>query len=572
MADVTNKTNLKGNPFYLTDPDIKWVEDTLANMTMDEKVAQLFCLIAYDSNPEYILDMATNVRPGGLMCRPMPAQEGRVVVEALQKHAKIPMLIAANLERGGNGVMSEGTSLGSPLAVAATNDDEMATRLGTVCGREGAAMGVNWSFAPIIDIDYNFRNPITNVRTFGSVPERVKQMGVNYVKAVQSEGLAASIKHFPGDGVDERDQHLVTSINTLDCDEWEKTFGAAYQACIDAGAMTVMIGHIMLPEYSRKLRPGIKDEEIMPASLAYELTTILLKEKMGFNGLVVTDATTMAGMTIPMPREKAVPLSIAAGCDMFLFTKNREEDFAYMKQGIEDGTITSERLNDALTKILALKAALKLHEKKANGTIMPSPENAEKFRAEHRQWAEDCADKAITLVKEEKGVLPITPEKYKRVLLCPIESQAGFAYSVRVGAADLFLEALRKEGFEVDVFEDAKAYEGMMESFKSVTDKYDLILYFANMGTRSNQTTVRIEWVMPFGANVPIYMETVPTIFISVENPYHLLDVPRVKTFINTYASTDTMLESLMDKLTGRSEFKGVSPVDAFCGMWDTKL
>jgi len=395
-------------------------------------------------------------------------------------------------------------------------------------------------------------------------------MGVEYVKALQKEGLAASIKHFPGDGVDERDQHLVTSVNTMSCEEWDSTFGEAYKACIDAGAMTVMIGHISHPAYSRKLNPGVKDEDIMPASLAHELTTTLLKEQLGFNGLVVTDATTMAGMTIPMPREKAVPLTIAVGCDMFLFTKNVDEDFAYMRKGIKDGVIPQDRLNEALTKILGLKATLGLHKKQAEGKLQPTGEVPNK--EEHIQWSKECADESITLVKEEKGVLPITPERYKRVLVYPIESEEGFAYGVRVGAVQVFIDALKKEGFEVDVFEASQGYEGMMQPYSEVTGKYDLMLYIANLATRSNQTTIRIEWTMPFGANVPIYMESIPTIFISIENPYHLLDVPRVKTFINTYASTDTLLEALIDKLTGRSEFKGVSPVDAFCGMWDTRL
>ena len=557
---------LKEKPFYLTDEDIKWVDETLANMTDEEKVTQLFCLIAYDAEPEKLMKLATEIKPGGLMCRPMPGEETVKSVSILQKNSKVPMLISANLERGGNGAIAEGTSMGSPLAVAATDCVESAARLGTICGREGKAAGVNWSFAPIIDIDYNFRNPITNIRTFGNDPERVKNMGVAYVNALQKEGLAASIKHFPGDGVDERDQHLVTSVNTLKCDEWDKTFGEAYKASIDAGAMTVMIGHISLPEYSKKLQPGIADKDIMPASLAYELTTTLLKEQLGFNGLVVTDATTMAGMTIPMGRKQAVPATIMAGCDMFLFTKNMDEDIEFMRQGIKEGVLTQERLNEALTKILALKAALGLHK---NDNI-PTGEIPDK--EEHVRWSKECADQAITLVKEEKGVLPICPKKYKKVLVFPIESEAGFAYSVRVGAAQLFIDSLKKEGFDVDVFEASKGYEGMMSPFSEMTETYDLILYLANMGTKSNQTTIRIEWTMPFGANVPIYMETIPTVFISIENPYHLLDVPRVKTFINTYASTDTMLEALMDKLMGRSEFKGVSPVDAFCGMWDTRL
>jgi len=566
--------SLKNKPFYLSDEDIAWVDSTLSSMTLEEKVGQLFCLIGWGSNEDYLKNLTQKYKVGGLMCRPMPAADTLETVRILQESSKIPLLISANLESGGNGIAAEGTKIGSLMQVAATDDDEMATKLGVVCGREGAAVGANWSFAPIIDIDYNFRNPITNTRTLGSDPDRVRRMGVNYVKAIQKHGVAASIKHFPGDGVDERDQHLVTSINSFSCEKWDETFGAAYKACIDAGAMTVMIGHVMLPEYSKKLCPGIKDEDIMPATLAYELTTTLLKEQLGFNGLVVTDATTMAGMVIPMERSKAVPQTIAAGCDMFLFSRSIDEDFAYMKKGIEDGVITKERLDEALTKILALKAALKLHVKKEENTLTPNKEEALKVLGcdEHKQWAKECADKAVTLVKEEKGILPITPDKYKKILFYGIESQQGFAYSVRAGVADQFRDMLIKEGFDVDQFDPNKGMEGMMTPYAAVTDKYDLIVYLCNMATKSNQTTVRIEWAQPMGANVPIYMTKVPTIFISVENPYHLLDVPRVKTFINTYNSTDVVLDALLDKLTGRSEFKGKSPVDAFCGMWDTKL
>jgi beta-N-acetylhexosaminidase len=251
-----------------------------------------------------------------------------------------------------------------------------------------------------------------------------------------------------------------------------------------------------------------------------------------------------------------------------------DEDYGYMKKGIENGTITQERLTEAVTKILALKAALKLNIKKENGTIIPKLEDALKILGceEHISWAKECADKAITLVKEEKNILPISPQKYKKVLYYDIESGQGVAYSVRAGVADKFHELLQKEGFDIDRFDPNKGFEGRMAAYKDTTDKYDLIVYLCNMATKSNQTTVRIEWAQPMGANVPIFVKSVPTLFISVENPYHLLDVPRVKTFINTYSSTDIVLESLIDKLMGRSEFKGTNPVDPFCGRWDTKL
>jgi beta-N-acetylhexosaminidase len=259
---------------------------------------------------------------------------------------------------------------------------------------------------------------------------------------------------------------------------------------------------------------------------------------------------------------------------MFLFARSLEEDLEFMKQGVKDGIITQERLNEAVTRILATKAALKLHKKKATGELVPSKEKALQVLGceEHRTWAAECADKAITLVKEERGVLPISPARYKRVLYYDIEGKEGYAYTIRVGVAEQFRLLLEKEGFVVDRFNPDIGREGMLMPQTNIVGKYDLIIYLANLSTKSNQTTVRIEWAQPMGTNVPVYMETIPTIFISVENPYHLLDVPRVKTFINTYCSTDIVLQTLMDKLMGRSGFKGKSPVDAFCGKWDTRL
>ncbi|MBQ7974926.1 MAG: glycoside hydrolase family 3 protein, partial [Clostridia bacterium] len=168
-----------------------------------------------------------------------------------KQYSKIPLLVAANLEAGGNGIVKEGTPFGKPMQVAATADVEFARRLGEVCGVEGSAVGANWSFAPIIDIDYNWRNPITNVRTFGSDVDTVRQMGAAYVKEIQKHGVAAAIKHFPGDGCDERDQHVSVSVNSLSCEEWDKSYGAVYSECIEAGAKTVMVGHILQPAYTR---------------------------------------------------------------------------------------------------------------------------------------------------------------------------------------------------------------------------------------------------------------------------------------------------------------------------------
>ena len=141
------------------------------------------------------------------------------------------------------------------------------------------------------------------------------------------------------------------------------TYGAAYRAGIEAGTLSVMVGHIMQPAWSKKLDPSLKDEEIMPGSLSRELLNGLLRKELGFNGLICTDASTMAGYMLAMGRRRAVPESIARGCDMFLFARNLEEDYQFMLDGIKEGIITPERLDEAVTRILAVKAALGLHKK-----------------------------------------------------------------------------------------------------------------------------------------------------------------------------------------------------------------
>lgn len=216
----------------------------------------------------------------------------------------------------------------------------------------------------------------------------------------------------------------------------------------------------MQPAYARRIRPGIRDEEMLPASLSPELMQGLLRGKLGFNGLIVTDATPMGGFMLAMPRRKAVPAAIAAGADMFLFCKNVQEDYGFMCEGVRSGVISQERLDETVTRILALKASLRLYERP-----LPDPETVcgRVNLPEHRAWARDCAERAVTRVKEEAGVLPLRPEKYPRLLLCPLEyPETGAAeFTARVSVKERFRALLKKEGFAVDLFGEAEDAAGM---------------------------------------------------------------------------------------------------------------
>ena len=238
------------------------------------------------------------------------------------------------------------------------------------------------------------------------------------------------------------------------------TYGKIYQGMIDAGAESVMSAHIMQPAYTRKLNPSIKDSEIMPASLSPELNIKLLREQLGFNGLVVTDATSMAGMTAAMPREKAVPYTIAAGCDIFLFTMNLKQDYEFMLKGIENGILTRERLDEAVTNILAFKASLKLHQRKAEGTLFPEEAALSILNCpEHRAWAKECAEKAVTLVKDTQALLPLTVEKHERILLYVLGDSGGYM-DEGSGISYKFIQLLIENGFQVHKF-DYSQLDGM---------------------------------------------------------------------------------------------------------------
>ena len=576
--------DLRANPFFLDDEDIRWVEETLASMTLEEKAGQIFCALGIGDDEGMLRGMINGIGIGGIMYRPGPKAAVQNTHRKIQSMAKIPLLLAANTEAGGNGLSFEGTGFGAPMAVAAAGDPEYAYRMGYVACREGAAMGLNWSFAPIVDIDREFHNPITNTRTFGSDPDKVLACASRYLDAADECGVAVAIKHFPGDGVDERDQHILTSVNSLDCDEWMQTYGHIYRSLIDRGAKTVMVGHIAQPAWARRINPGIsKRDALCPASLSPEILTGLLRGELGFNGLISTDSSAMVGFTAAMPRSRAVPTAIEAGCDMVLFNKDIREDYGYLLAGLENGLLSMERLNDAVKRILATKASLGLHRKQREGTLVPGPEALEEVGCEkHRVWSDEVADRAVTLVHDRQGLLPISPKKYRRVYLNVIQKSMDPADPTVLQWKKLFED----EGFEVTVRDRRVSIEPsdfdspelspekaalMGELYRGVEDmkkNYDLYVYVANMQNASNNTTLRLNWNVCFGLgdDAPWLCAEIPVMMISTGYPYHLFDAPMIDTFINAYSNEPQFKRAVMDKIMGRSEFKGVSPVDPYCG------
>ena len=300
---------------------------------------------------------------------------------------------------------------------------------------------------------------------------------------------------------------------------------------------------------------------LRPASLSKELLTGLLRGKLGFNGLISTDATPMVGFTAAMKRSEAIVQAINAGCDMILFNKSLEEDFGYL-------LAPAKTRNEAVLRILATKASLGLHKKKAEGTLVPEKEALEIVGCEkHKSWAKKVADQAITLVRDEQELLPISPKKYKRVYLNVIQKD--------LDPENAFVQSW-KEKFEQEDFvnpagmtpEKGKLMHEMYRSVEEMKQDYDLYVYICNMENASNNTTLRLNWNVCFGLgdDAPWFAPEIPALMISTAYPFHLFDAPMVKTYINTYSGNPEFIQAAMDKIMGRSEFTGVSPADPLCG------
>ncbi len=582
--------NLTAKPYNLDEQGVKWVKDTIANMTIEEKIGQLFINMGASREEDYLKSVLDNYHIGGVRYNPAMSNQVYDQNKILQENSKIPLLIAANTEGGGNGACLDGTYIAAGIKVGAADNKEYAYKLGKISAIESAAIGCNWSFAPVVDLMINWRNPITTNRGFSKDADKTLEFSLEFMRGMMENGVAPAAKHFTGDGIDERDQHLSFAPNTLSPEEWDETFGKVYGGLIDAGLPSIMAGHIALPEYVRYFNPNAtKKELLMPATLNKYILTDLLRGKMGFNGLVVTDASHMVAMTSAMKRSEMLPTAIAAGSDMFLFFYDPEEDFEWMMEGYRKGIITDERLEEALTRILGTKAALGLHNKPKTEILQPKAEAMAKIGLDsYKEIAKEISDKSITLVKNEENIFPMSPEKHKRVLLVNVKGIANGIADLMGGGKktpiEEIKELLEQEGFEVEIYESAM--EKIMKLPKEeilmklldvysqkrpiaeLTGKYDLIINVANVGANTHQ---RIEWTMAKGTpDMPFYVHEIPTIFVSVLSPFHLADVPQVQTYINTYDSKDYTLKLLVEKMLGRSEFTGVSPVDAYCGLCDT--
>lgn len=586
--------DLKSRPYYLSEEDCQWVKDTIANMSPEEKVGQLFFQLTASHDEEYLKELMEKYHLGGCRYNPAPGKAIQEQNRILQKYAKVPVFIACNTEAGGDGACADGTHIGAGVKIAATDKEEYAFALGKMANEQAAAIGCNMAFAPVADILYNWENTEIVTRAFGGDAERVATMSKAYLNGAHTiPGFACAAKHFPGNGQDFRDAHIANNVNYFDVEKWDETYGHVYRTLIENDLDAIMGGHIMLPSYAKAINPELKDEDMMPATLSPEIMTGLLRDRLGFNGMVVTDASHMVAMTDRMKRSEMLPASINAGCDMFLFFNDPEEDFATMLVAYKTGIISEERMTEALTRILGLKAHLGLN-KKSKEELVPQPETVEEVlqREEYKAMQKSISEDCITLVKyKDKDVLPMTPDRYKRIMIVHIKGAENSMSALmkmlgggKGNPAEALKEKLCAKGF------DAFIYESPLDVMKKqieAGEKPDLNIYFAGKNaiadfvsdmdlviTLCDVPNGRPSFGMSKGGGeIPWYVFEVPVVVVGCGQPTMLADIPQARTYINTYDSKDTTLDALVeDLMNGEEAFKGTDPIDSFCGLFDARL
>ena len=341
-------------------------------------------------------------------------------------------------------------------------------------------------------------------------------------------------------------------------DEWQASHGALYRAAIDAGVMSVMSAHIAFPAYVLSRDPDAGIEAYRPASVSPLLNQTLLRDEMGFNGVIVSDATPMAGFGAWAHRDEMLPQVVSSGCDVILFSDEPEADIARIEAALADGRLTEARLDEAMIRILGLKAALGLHKAGRD------PAQREKlFDQKNAAAAEAVTARAPTLVKDVQGILPLSPDRHRRVLVYT----TGVVTPLHGGGMPMaFSDLLRAEGFEVTVHQPGDRLDQR---------DFDLVLFVMAEETLLTRGRIFLDWNRltggMFGA-MARHWHHVPTALISFGYPYYLYDAPRMPCVVNAYATMDTMQRATLDCLLGRAPFKGTNPVDPFCGLPDARF
>lgn len=559
-VDPTADAFLRAAPFHLDDEDVAWVVHTRQQLAGEHRLAQLFNVMLQPDDASHLATLC-RLQPGAITQFMFgdPA-----VATAAARHvlasAQVPVLVSADVE-GGTISLRGSTPMPNQLGMAALPDEADYGRALEVMMGEAQALGIDWTFSPVIDVNADFKSTIVGTRSFGSCAQRVGRLGTQHIRAAQAAGLAATAKHWPGEGYDARDQHVLTTVNPLSLTEWWSVFGALYKQAIDAGLKTIMSAHIAWPAYARS-RGVTGIDAYRPASVSRLLNLDLLRGELGFNGLIVSDATEMGGLSSWSARAQHLPELIENGCDMVLFSQDLAADVRCLADALAAGRLSARRVDEALTRVLGLKASLGLH-RRPPVTSDDSAQQVALGSAEARAVSQQVSAASITLVKDVQQVLPLCLDRHRRITVI---SQTADAELTPFAPPDLRIpDLLRARGFVVRPYDS---------SDPPGPDNTDLVLYLLAHESLMTAGAIHFDWRRlhgPMWHAMRRHWHALPTVLVSMGHPYYLNEAPRMPCVVNAYSAIEPVQQALVRKLLGDEPFVGGHPVDAFCGHEDAR-
>ncbi len=526
----------------------KEIEELANSLTLEEKIGQMLC---YNYSNKYTWEeweeAVKETHAGAFFVANETPETIRKCTDLVNLHSKIPCMIAADVENGPGHILKGETLLPNPMAWGACGDADLIEKAHRATAERCREMGIHWTFSPIVDINYNPDNPITNIRAISDKPELVAKIATAAVRGFQHKGLmVAGCKHFPGDGMDDRNQHFCTTVNSMSREEWMNTYGYIYKEMFKSGAASVMVGHISLPAFDEKLNDWLG---YPPGSISYNLQTKLLKEELGFEGCIVSDALSMVGACAALPADRLAVEFVKSGGDMLLFPLR--EYYDQILSAVQRGEISEERIHDAVVRVLTLKDKARLFERE---------EDVQKDICHEYDLEElslKIAEKSITMIRNFDDALPLSLQPNDKILILNLKRSREPEEKFQCADLNVLEEELKNRGYRTVSYTNPSRKEFTEDLADSAVVLVNIKLSCQDYDGGS----LRIGWehIRPFWRGWVLRHPKV--IVTSFGDPYKIHDFPYLKTYVNTYSYAPSTQRAFVKALLGEIPFMGESPV-----------
>ena len=533
-----------------------WVEQTLSRMSLSERAGQVLMVRAYGeyyaADAQERLELVRTIQElhlGGVILFRSQAYEATALIGDLQQAAaqisSVPLLMAADFEWGADFRIDGAIPFPTAMAVGATYNAEAAEWMGRATAADARALGIHWIFAPVADVNINPQNPVINVRAFGEDPVHVGRMVDAFVRGAQREGVLATAKHFPGHGDTAVDSHISLPVLAHNRERLQAVELAPFRAAIDAGVGSIMTAHLAVPALTADSR--------LPATLSPAILTDLLRTELGFEGLVVTDAMEMGGITRRWWGGQAAVESLVAGADMVLLPPNTRAAHGAVVAAVERGDLPAERLEDAVRQVLEAKARLGLAAGDRGRSLTSlSSRFALALEAEE---AQQVADSAVTLLRDRSNLLPLDARQPRRIAVVGVSDNNTSAPTVDLVAA------LREPLGDVSSYSiDGRTRGDDAAEIVTAVARADVLILAVRVRLRTSSGTITLPSRQQRYAHMLAQLD-VPTIVVALGSPYSAAAFPRASTLLAAYGWSGAMQRAAAHAIVGETPIGGKLPV-----------